>query len=138
MLTLKQVIVESHDDLEIWSSITVWEGARQELVIQLEFTDYDDPDRETKTSATLDRDEAATLAKHLHITAEALPQALFDRYGDTSNLAVPSEVEALFQEILNFILDHGARYRLTQDYTGEPYFTHSFTADRGTGQHSQN
>ncbi|HJB72143.1 hypothetical protein [Barnesiella sp. ET7] len=115
MLTLKQVIVESHDDLEIWSSITVWEGARQELVIQLEFTDYDDPDRETKTSATLDRDEAATLAKHLHITAEALPQALFDRYGDTSNLAVPSEVEALFQEILNFILDHGARYRLTQE-----------------------
>ena len=44
MLTLKQVIVESNDDLEIWSSITVWEGARQELVIQLEFTDYDDPD----------------------------------------------------------------------------------------------
>ena len=27
MLTLKQVIVESHDDLEIWSSITVWEGS---------------------------------------------------------------------------------------------------------------
>lgn len=115
MLTLKQVIVESNDDLEIWSSITVWESPRQELIVQLEFIDYDNRDRDRKTFATLDRDETRLLADQLHLSAEALPQALFDRYGDTSNSAVPSEVEALFQEILNFILDHGARYRLTQE-----------------------
>lgn len=115
MLSLKQVIVESNDDLEIWSSITVWESPRQELVVQLEFIDYDDRDRDSKTFATLDRDETALLAECLHIAAEALPQALFDRFGDTSNSAVPSEVEALFQEILNFVLDHGARYRLSRE-----------------------
>lgn len=115
MLTLKQVIVESNDDLEIWSSITVWESPRQELVLQLEFIDYDDRDRDTKTFATFDRDETALLAERLHIAPEVLPQALFDRYGDTSNTAVPSEVEALFHEIINFTLDHGARYRLTRE-----------------------
>lgn len=115
MLTLKQVITESNDDLEIWSSITVWESPRQELIVQLEFIDYTDRERDRKTFATLDRDETHLLAERLHLSPEALPQALFDRYGDTSNTAVPSEVEALFQEILNFILDHGARYRLTQE-----------------------
>ncbi|HIZ25559.1 MAG TPA: hypothetical protein H9969_00625 [Candidatus Barnesiella merdipullorum] len=115
MRTLRQVIIESNDDIELWSSITVWEGPRHELAIQLEFIDHDDHTRDHKITATLDRDKAALLADRLGITPEAVPQTLFDRYGDTSNTSVPSGVEALFEEILNFILDHGARYRLIRE-----------------------
>lgn len=115
MLTLKQVIVESNDDLEIGSSITVWESPRKELVVQLDFIDYDDRERDNKVLATLDRDETTLLANRLHLDIGALPTVLFERYGDTSNRAVPSEVEARFQEILNFLLDQGVRYRLTRE-----------------------
>lgn len=115
MPTLKEVIVESHDDIEIWSSIIIWESPRKELIIQLEFIDYDNHERDHSIYATIDPDEATTMARSLHIDPDSVPRAIFERFGDTSNTTVPSKVEATFQEILNFILDCGARYRLKYD-----------------------
>ncbi len=115
MPTLKEVIVESNDDLEIWSSITIWDNSQKELIIQLEFIDYPKHKRDHKIYATIDSDEATTMAQNLHIDVADLPHAIFEKYGDTSNSTVPSKVEAIFEEILNFILDCGARYRLKRD-----------------------
>ena len=83
--------------------------------MQLDFIDYDNRERDRKTCATLDRNETTLLAHRLHLDTEALPSVLFERYGDTSNSAVPSEVEALFQEILHYLLDQGSHYHITQE-----------------------
>ena len=110
--TLEQVIAESNDEMEIWSSVTVWRNSNNELMVRLEFADSDDPKRNYQLSAIIDRDEIKSLAASLGSTTDSLPAVFFDRFGTTSNCMVPSEVEALFQEILNFILNNGARYRL--------------------------
>ena len=113
--TLEQVIAESNDEMEIWSSVTVWRNSNNELMVRLEFTDSDDPERNYQLSAIIDRDEIKSLASSLGTAPDSLPSVLFGHFGTTSNCMVPSEVEVLFQEILNFILDNGARYRLNRE-----------------------
>jgi hypothetical protein len=55
------------------------------------------------------------MADYLKVRLTSLPQEILERFGDSSDIAVPSEVEAVFKEILDFIIACGVRYRLKKD-----------------------
>lgn len=85
------------------------------LVVLLEHDDYDEPDYAYKVYATVDKRDAMGMARRLNVSLTDLPAVIFKRYGEASNVFVPSEVEATFKDILDFILDCGVRYRLKRE-----------------------
>ena len=115
MMTLQEVIVESHDDFPIWSSVVVGFDDDKSLVVLLEHDDYDEPDYAYKVYATVDKRDAMGMARRLNVSLTDLPAVIFKRYGEASNVFVPSEVEATFKDILDVILDCGVRYRLKRE-----------------------
>lgn len=110
-----EVIVESNDDLEIWSSIVVAFDIYGNLEVTLEFIDYTNHKYDTCVCAMVEKNELQILEKSLHVEICNIPQLLFHRFGDVSNKAVPSEVRKIFQDILEFLLDCGVRYHLKEE-----------------------
>ena len=56
------------------------------------------------------------MADYLKERLTSLPQEILERFGDSSDIVVPSEVEAVFKEILDFIIACGVRYQLKNDH----------------------
>ncbi|MDE6483552.1 MAG: hypothetical protein K2L01_07345 [Rikenellaceae bacterium] len=116
MFALQEVIIESHDDLDIWSAVTVGFDDEKNLVVLLEYIDYDDRHNDNhNTSAIIDKEEAVVLSRRLGVSVTALPKIIFDRYGDTTDLSGPSYVEEVFKEILDLLNDNLVRYRIKRD-----------------------
>ena len=61
------------------------------------------------------KDEAMAMSEHLDVKLTDLPQTICKHCGDTSYVFVPSHVEELFKDVLDFILDCGAHYRISRD-----------------------
>lgn len=112
MLALEEVIIESHDDFEIWSSVVVGFDTSKNLVVRLDCIDYKENGSGVRQDAVVGKEDAFALSCRWHTKLTGLPHFIYSRFGDGSNLSVPSEVEGLFKEILDFILDSGGRYVL--------------------------
>ena len=112
MLTFEEVIVESNDDLEIWSSIVVGFDIFGNFVIRLDHIDYAEHEHDSRLEAIINKSNARQISDFLHVKLTNLPSLISEKFGETSNLYVPSEVENLFGEILDFILDNGGHYEL--------------------------
>lgn len=111
-LTEEELLVESDEDLEIVSSLSAGLDDRKRLVVQLEFVDYENHRRDNTLYALLDQEETQTMADRLHVPPAELPATLRVHFGDHPLLPTPSYVRGLFKEVLDFIIDCGARYRL--------------------------
>ena len=61
------------------------------------------------------KDEAMAMSEQLNVKLTDLPQTICKHCGDTSYVFVPSHVEELFKDVLDFILDCGAHYRISRD-----------------------
>ena len=61
------------------------------------------------------KDEAMAMSEQLNVKLTDLPQTICKHCGDTSYVFVPSDVEELFKDVLDFILDCGAHYRISRD-----------------------
>ncbi len=112
MLTNEELIAESDEDLEIGDDIVAGFDFRDRLVIQMEHTDFEQSRFNRKISAVIDEDELSLIAKALDCDSQDLPKALSERFAPESFSLRPSEVEGIFQEILEFILDCGCHYKL--------------------------
>lgn len=115
MFALQEVIIESHDDLDIWSAVTVGFDDDKNFVVLLECIDYNNREYDSNTYAIIDKEDAMILSRRLGINLTALPKNLFDKYGDTTNLSGTLDVEAVFKEILDFLNDNLVRYRIKRD-----------------------
>lgn len=111
MLTTKTLIAESDSDMEFVASIVVGFDYLNNFVVQYLFEDYRENGRDWERSAIVDEDDAKRMAQRLRVPLAALPKIIYDRFNDFSGISVPSEVEGTFKEILDFILDCGARFR---------------------------
>lgn len=100
---LAEVIVESNDDLEIWASIVVGFDDDKSLVIELEYINYDDHTEDYVRKAVVDKMGAFLLAQQLRVALTDLPNALQKRFAVNHNAYVPSQVKALFHEIVAFL-----------------------------------
>lgn len=113
MLALEDVIAISDDDLEIWSTLVVGFDFDKNLIIQFDYDrDYDLEDLGYRLLAKIDKEDAFQISSALHIPLVKLPSFFRKEFGESSNLLVPSEIECIFQKILDFVLDFGAHYKL--------------------------
>ena len=113
MSTLEEItIAMSHEDFDTWSTLTVGFNYTKSLVICLTFYDYKNVQHHTY--AIIEKDEAMAMSEHLDVKLTDLPQTICKHCGDTSYVFVPSDVEELFKDVLDFILDCGAHYRISR------------------------
>lgn len=112
MLTSEKIIVESNSDIEIVATIVAGFDYLNNFVVQYHFEDYRVGGKDYTHSAIVDEEDAKGMARHLKVSYAGLPQALYDEFGDTTGLSVPSEVESVYKDVLDFILDCGAKYKL--------------------------
>ena len=114
MSTLEEItIAMSHEDFDTWATLTVGFNYTKSLVICLTFYDYKNVQHHTY--AIIEKDEAMAMSEHLDVKLTDLPQTICKHCGDTSYVFVPSHVEELFKDVLDFILDCGAHYRISRD-----------------------
>ena len=114
MLLLEELIIDSDGDMPIDSGIVAGFDDDKNFAVVLDYTDYE-TGYNRKTWAVVEKEDALAMADYLKVRLTSLPQEILERFGDSSNIAVPSEVEAVFKEILDFIIACGVRYRLKKD-----------------------
>lgn len=112
MLALEEWIAQSDDDLEIWASVTVGFDGEKELAVKWEYIDYEEEEHNKLVVAFVTFEDAYDMAKRLNVRLTELPLAIKKRCGYSSNTLVPSQVEACFKEVLDFIVSCDVRYNL--------------------------
>lgn len=113
MIRSGSIIVESDNDLEIVGTIVSGFDYLNNLIVEYRFEDYRSSGKDYNYSAIIDEDDAKVIARHIKVSLSSLPQVLYDKFGCSfSEILVPSEVEGIFSDILNFVLDCGAKYKL--------------------------
>lgn len=114
MLALEEWIAQSDDDLEIWASVTVGFDDGKNLIVKLEYIDYDKKEYSYNRYAIVTLRSACQLAEKLRVSLTALPSALKKRYGCClSDFLVPSDIVTCFKEVLDFMNDYGIRYKIS-------------------------
>ena len=111
MLLLEELIIDSDGDMLIGSGIVAGFDDEKNFAVVLDYTDYE-TGYNRKTWAVVEKEDALAMADYLKVRLTSLPQEILERFGDSSDIAVPSEVEAVFKEILDFIIACGVRYQL--------------------------
>lgn len=111
MLLLEELIIDSDGDMQFGRGIVAGFDDEKNFAVVLDYTDYE-TGYNRKTWAVVEKEDALVMADYLKVRLTLLPQEIRERFGDSSDIAVPSEVEALFKDILDFILSCGVRYQL--------------------------
>lgn len=111
MTTSGMTIIESDEDLEIVSTIDAEYNSKSNLVIEYYCINYEKRRNVIDYTATVENTEK--LAKRLKVNPIDLPQAIYDEFGDSTGVSRLSDIEYVFKEILDFILDCGVKYKLT-------------------------
>lgn len=100
-------------DLSVAASVYATIDYQGGLVIEYRLEDDRHPRRNFTKRAIVDSDDAISMARHYSVEVKALPQLLDSRCG-IAYASTPSDVEYVFGEALNIILDAGVRYRIKE------------------------
>ena len=110
--------MSSDDDCCLMMSITIGETILDELALCLEEHYNGDDDyfklnknNLTKVVAIIDKHELSVMAKHLGIPASDVRKHLVEKFSDDGYISRTSYVRDAFQEILDYVLDCGGKYR---------------------------
>ena len=114
-MSTEEFFVESDNDCPVVVSVGAALNKFGELEVEMEKTRHTGRRKEEKTVATLDREETRELARRLGVEPEGLSGALREHFEDGGLPFSPGDVERLFGETLDFLLDNGARYRLRRE-----------------------
>ncbi len=98
------------DDLPVVATLYVWLSEVGELLVEYHREALHGRGGETTTRAVVDEEETETMARYFGLPKEALP-ALFEERCSLHYATTAGEVERLFQEALELILETGAQYR---------------------------
>ena len=97
--------------MPIGSGIVAGFDDDKNFAVVLDYTDYE-TGYNRNTWAIVEKEEALEMADYLKVRLTSLPKEILERFGDWSDIAVPSEVVAVFKDILDFIISCGVRYQL--------------------------
>ena len=111
MLLLEELIIDSDGDMQFGSGIVAGFDDEKNFAVVLDYTDYE-TGYNRNTWAIVEKEEALEMADYLKVRLTSLPKEILERFGDWSDIAVPSEVVAVFKDILDFIISCGVRYQL--------------------------
>ena len=111
MLLLEELIIDSDGDMQFGSGIVAGFDDEKNFAVVLDYTDYE-TGYNRNTWAIVEKEEVLEMADYLKVRLTSLPKEILERFGDWSDIAVPSEVVAVFKDILDFIISCGVRYQL--------------------------
>lgn len=108
----ERILIETDGDLEAVASVVAVINEKGELIVEHDFEDYEDEGNNFTKTATVDAEEALKMAQSLAVEVNELPGELYDEFGEIAGVGVPSDAECVFADVLDFILDCGAKYNL--------------------------
>lgn len=112
MINLDRVLIVSHEDYEPYASVLVEFDYQKNFNVVLEYSYSEDASLNHKTTAVIHKDNAYALAKRLKINLLELPDYFAKKFDRDSFFNDVSDVEALFAEVIDFLLDEGITYRI--------------------------
>ncbi len=98
-------------DLPVQVYVFVWISERREFVVEYRFEDDRASFRNFKRMAVVDRQGCMQMARFYNVKVDELPQMVYDECG-VGYESTPSQADIVFQQVLDFILDSGVKYRL--------------------------
>lgn len=111
MTDYSEIIAETDGDLPFGDYVSADINWRKELVIEYVTTDCR-AEIESRSLAVVDAEDTAKMAAHLNVPLEQLPKCIWDEYGDPREIWTPSQIKGVFKDVLDYILDCGAKYEL--------------------------
>lgn len=118
MIYNEELIISSDDDAPIMSSITIGETVRNELALCLEDhyngdDDYFSIDKNELTNVVfvIDQYELSIMAKRIGIPTSEVRNHLIEKFSDGGYISRRDYIQEVFQEMLNYVLDNGGKYR---------------------------
>ena len=114
MLVLEQLIVDTHSDFSPWAEVNAGFLDDRSFAIELVF-EGTHPDY--RLLAIVSPEDAQRMAGRLGVGLTQLPGAIYDRFGEEceSPESTGTHVENVFNDILNFVIGHGAHYRIRKE-----------------------
>ena len=110
-LVLQECIYADHDDYETRNEVVVGFNDARELVVLWRVEYYDDQHKRriaTKSRASLSRDEAFRLSKHLQISVSQIPLHLVSLFSVSLDGYLTSyQVRQLYEEVIRYLSSFG-------------------------------
>ena len=111
MSNIEKTLIITDADMPLQAAVYALINDYKELVIEFRLDDDRHSSNSFARHAVVDKDDAILMARHLNIKVEELPNKVYEVCG-VSYASTVSHAESVFQEVLEFILDCGARFNL--------------------------
>ena len=112
MAELDRVLMVSHEDFDPYASLLVEFDDEMNLNIILDWEFSDEPSMNYRRIACVDKENAFYLAKKKKIHLVELPEHFYKKFRDDSFCATAREVEDLFAEVVDYLLDNKVGYKI--------------------------
>lgn len=111
MLTLEELIIETHADFENYAAILTGFDDSGRFIVQME---YENDSRQTKSlqQIVVEKEEAWRFAHHQGIKLTDLPHYFYREFGVQTDFFTPAEVRRLFERIREFMNSYRIAYRM--------------------------
>lgn len=109
-------VFNSDDDSSPVEDITVGFDANRNLIVLLEYTDYDNPSYNSEVHAIVEASEASMLAKQLNVAVTRLPEFISQSMDDYDDIINPtlSDVLDCFKDITDCLIDEGCHFKIVR------------------------
>ena len=114
MADFEKCLAMTDADLQYVASVYAWIGEGGELLVEYRFEDDDNAARNFAKRAVVDADDAHALALRVGVQLEQLPKWLDEACGVAYDTTA-SEVERVFQEVLDRLIEGDTQYRLKDE-----------------------
>ena len=102
--------VDNDAPYSYWVSVELTET--KEMIIELEYINFENHAHDYKQQAIVDSENTAILSNHLHVQLSDLTEYLHENYYHSIKYNEEEDAENLFADLLDLILDCGAKYKL--------------------------
>lgn len=102
--------VDNDAPYSYWVSVEVTE--KQEMIVELEYQNFENHAHDYRQQAIVDSENTAIISNHLQVQLSDLTEYLHDKYYHSIYYNEGEDAENLFADLLDLILDCGAKYKL--------------------------
>ena len=100
------------DDCCVHGETTIGVNFKNQLVVCYHYFNDENHQNAEKNIAIIDEEDTKTLAKMLKVKTEEVPAALNDKFGSRAYYCNPDEAEAIFGNVIDFIIEAGLRFKM--------------------------
>lgn len=115
--------MNSDDDQPIIMEIIVGFNRTGQLVVCVDFYDYDEPEYNCSTAAIVNLEDSQKMARHHRVKHHKLPEFIGDCMEEWGDIINPTftQVRDCFKEITECLLDEGCRFKIIRTYGIDDY-----------------